>query len=181
MGADGHSKSKTKARSTADWLAAWPFVDQVLPIVAVVLWVRFAQQWVPLMESPRLYFYAAVSTLAGLALAAATFVCAMTYQARSFLMDAAQKKFSKEFRRNWTSIILWVLAAALLPLAAMVADSHSSAVAFPIAFYALVLTAVKVARIVFWLRFTLFMEGSSKSLPEEARMSPPRRRNAAGK
>lgn len=177
MSADRHSRSKSKS----DWLAAWPFVDQVLPIGAVIFWVFFAQQWVPQAESPRLYFYAAVSTLAGLALAAATFVCAMTYQARSSLMSAAQSKFAKEFRRNWTSIILWVLAAALLPLVAMVADSHSPAIAFPFAFYALVLTAVKVARIVFWLRFTLFMEGSSKSLAEEAEMTPPPASKAADK
>ena len=50
-----------------------------------------------------------LSTLSGLVMATATFICTMLYQSNSHFMVEARKRFPEELARNWLSIIIWTL------------------------------------------------------------------------
>ncbi|WP_219816788.1 hypothetical protein, partial [Arthrobacter sp. 9E06] len=63
-----------------------------------------------------------MATISGLAMAASTFVCAMTYQSGNILMAKVVQVQSRALRRNWVSIISSTLVTAVLPLAALAID-----------------------------------------------------------
>ncbi|MFR7660736.1 MAG: hypothetical protein ACLUWL_06350 [Bifidobacterium longum] len=66
------------------------------------------------MQNP--YLFVALSTLSGLAMAAVTFICSMSYQSESRYMRIAHERYHDELSRNWVSIIAWTTVTAVLPL-----------------------------------------------------------------
>lgn len=138
-------------------------LDQTIPVaIALLAWTLNFSQWIS-SEPARLALYQGGATVAGLALAAATFVCAMTYQSANVLMNGVRHRFARELSRNWTSIILSTLGAAILSILAIVIDGAlGPRIAVTIALYALTLTAMKGLRTVFWLIYTLFADRASK-------------------
>jgi hypothetical protein len=159
----------------ADVLAAHPIVDQTVPLGVTVAYLVWLDSFTPIGLETRVSFYVGVSTLAALAVAAATFVCTLTYQSASDHMTAVRKHYGGELRRNWTSIILSTLVAATLPLLSILADSRSIYVAVAMTVYALALVVVRFCRSVYWLRLTLFMEIVSNATPEKIVVKLPRR------
>lgn len=173
------SAVKRKRQAVADFLAAHPAVDQLAPLGIVAAWLLLLAGSVPPSESPRMYIYAAVSTLSALVLAAATFVCTLTYQSSSTLVRGIRRRFATELRKNWSSILLGALGCAVLPIAAMAIDEHYTQIAFGFALYGLTLLIVKFSRSVFWLKYTLFMQEASTRLPEIIELRPPTRRTTS--
>jgi hypothetical protein len=154
----------------ADKVAAHPIYDHVFPVLAVAVWVILAQ-WVPPQESARQWIYGSVATVSGLALAASTFACTMTYQSSNILMTQVRKMFTKELRRNWMAILRSALLTALLPLIALAIDSTNSAAATGVTLYAVFLLIARFLRSIFWLSYTLFMSETSESIPERREVS----------
>lgn len=165
-------------QAVADFLAAHPAVDHIIPISIVAAWLLALSGAVPPSESPRLYVYAGISTLSALVLAAATFVCTLTYQSSSTLVLEVRRRFATELRRNWASIIFSALGCAVLPIAAMAIDEQRTTWAFGLALYGLALLIVKFGRSVFWLKYTLFMQDASARAPETIELRPPAPRPA---
>lgn len=167
---------KRNRRAVADFLAAHPGVDHIIPISIVAAWLLALSGTVPPSESPRLYVYAGISTLSALVLAAATFVCTLTYQSTSPLVHDVRRRFAPELRRNWASIIFSALGCAVLPIAAMAIDEQHTTSAFGLALYGLVLLVAKFGRSVFWLKYALFMQDASARTPETIELRPPAQR-----
>lgn len=150
-----------------------PIFDQIVPVVAVVLWSFWGQAFAPEARDVRLEVYGGVGTLAGLALAASTFACTMTYQSVNPLLTSMREENHHELKRNWTSIILSSLACAVLPILAMALDEHQRHLASAMVVYALVLLVLRFGRSVWWLRLSLFIIDKSGRLTEVE--APPRR------
>ena len=169
---------KRKRQAAADFLAAHPLVDQLAPVLVLAVWIIALRGFAPAGESPRLYVYAGVSTLAALVLTAATFVCAFTYQSTSTLMVDVRHRFGTPLRKNWLSILLWSLGCAVLPLVSMAVDAEAKRVSFALTLYALSLLVAKFSRSVFWLKYTLFAQTVSDHLPVVVELAPRSRKPA---
>lgn len=160
-------------RRLRDVLVNHPVFDQLAAVVAVILWFFWGDGLVPDAGVTRLEIYGGVGTLAGLALAASTFACTMTYQSSNSLLTTMRETYHDELKRNWTSIILSSLACAVLPVLAMALDEHQPHLAFSMVTYALVLLVLRFGRSVWWLRLSLFIIDKSGRLTEVE--APPRR------
>ncbi|MBN0039345.1 hypothetical protein JN535_04045 [Cellulosimicrobium cellulans] len=150
-------------------------MDQVIPIAATAAYAGVLSDMTPEIPDVRVAFYVGISTLAALAVAAATFVCTMTYQSTGEHMRAVRRHYGEVLRRNWTSILVSTLVAATLPLLAILVDTRWRQAAMLIAVYSLVLVAVRFVRSIYWLRITLFLERAADELPEPMAVKlPPR-------
>jgi hypothetical protein len=143
-----------------------PAVD-LIPVAAVVIVLFVIPARLSGQVDHRLALYGAATAFAGLVLAAATFVCTLTYQSTSYLMSDIRKTHANAIRRNWVSILTWVLLAGAADLAAFVVDPSSPRVAVGIVLCSLVLVLAKGLRSIWWLKFTLFVDHASE-------LSPPR-------
>lgn len=148
-----------------DLVAAHPAFDWVFPVGAAAGWVAMPDAFVPAAADTRVQFYVAAATVAALVLAAATFVCALVYQAGSEYAVRVRTRFASELRRNWTSIITSSLLAALLPLVAIAVDEHNTVVASALTVFSLGVVVVRFARTTWWLRFVLLVQRESDSRP----------------
>ncbi|MEJ6549485.1 hypothetical protein PQI66_08010 [Corynebacterium sp. USCH3] len=146
-------------------------------MAAVILWFFWGGDLVPDAGGTRLEIYGGVGTLAGLALAASTFACTMTYQSSNSLLTTMRETYHDELKRNWTSIILSSLACAVLPVLAMALDEHQPHLAFSMVTYALVLLVLRFGRSVWWLRLSLFIIDKS-DLVTQAEAPPLRSRSS---
>ncbi len=158
--------SRTIPSGFRNILAAHPILDQVLPLVGIVAWIAFGQPLVPDNESMRTSFYLGSATISGLAMAASTFVCAMTYQSANILMAKTRDLYGPELRRNWVAVIGSHLVTATTPIFAIVIDGHSTTLAMGVTLYALLLLFARFSRGLWWLQFTLFMDVKSSEIPE---------------
>lgn len=109
--------------------------------------------------------YSGAAAFGGLALAAATFACAMTYQSANVLLTHVRTKYAHLLRRNWTSIILWMLLSAILPLVAAALDAYSVHWSAGFAGFGMAMTLVKAVRATFWLGYTIFMDEIESDTP----------------
>lgn len=120
-----------------------------------------------------------LSTLSGLVMATATFICTMLYQSNSPLMIEARKRFPEELSRNWLSIIIWTLTTAILPLFSLCLWGIDRITSFGIVIFSTSLLLAKGGRSIYWLNYTLFMEKASSILspvsrnPKSTRSWPP--------
>ena len=161
----------TQKRTARDLVASHPLLD-LLPITLLCLLIAWAG--VPLPNSAaRLGLYQSAGAFAGLALATATFACSMTYQSSNVLLSRARSLFGPDIRRNWQSVILWLLAAAAAPLASFILEGHRPRVAVAITLASILVTIVKVLRAAFWLRYTLFMD-EVQARKKSAAVAPPK-------
>lgn len=147
-----------------DYLASHPWVDFVAPIFVGAAWFSWADSLIPASDDTRIQLYVGTSTLAGLTLAAATFVCAMIYQSASPYVELVRRTYSKVLRRNWRAIIGSTLLAALLPLVAVIVDSRSARWSMTLAVGAVTLLVARFVRCLYWLALTLFMEHASETV-----------------
>jgi hypothetical protein len=118
-------------------------------------------------------YLVSVATTAGLVMAAATFVCAMTYQAHSDLMRRLRKKFGRSVAANWSVIISATLLASIGSTLLLLVSSGSAWVsATGVGLLAVV--AIEGARIVWWLRSILLLEDVSPDHEDRATPKNPR-------
>lgn len=150
-----------------DRIAAHPSIDQALALGAPGAWVLWLDGFTPSDPAARLTFYGAAATLAALALAAATFVCTMTYQSTNEYVAIVRRRYGHELRKNWTTVITSTLLAAVAPVVAMVIDDRFTAVAMAAVVYCLALVVLRFLRSVYWLRLTLFLQQASDESPQE--------------
>ncbi|MBK5030411.1 Na+:H+ dicarboxylate symporter [Bifidobacterium longum subsp. longum] len=112
------------------------------------------------------YLFVALSTLSGLAMAAVTFICSMSYQSESRYMRIAHERYHDELSRNWVSIIAWTTVTAVLPLISLCLWSSHQGVSTAISIYALVMMAAKLGRSIHWMKYTLFIQKASMTIGE---------------
>lgn len=142
----------------ADTFAAHPSVDWlvVAPVGAGASWLMWGDR-VDLTDGSRSAFLGGVATLAGLVLAAATFICTLTYQSTSQQVAYVRKHFGPELRRNWRAIFASILAAAVATLVAFLILDTRPEIAMSVGVFGLVTVVVRAARAHYWLSYTLFM------------------------
>jgi hypothetical protein len=159
----------TKTR-IQDFLAAHPLVDHVVAIAALFAWILYAADFVLVPEGSRPTIYAGIATISGLAMAASTFVCTMTYQSGNILMAKVVQVHSHALRRNWMSIISSTLITAVAPLIALAIDQSHSSLASAVAVYSLALLMTRFGRALWWLQYTLFMQDRSFQIPQSTKV-----------
>lgn len=157
------AKAKSGIR---DFLAEHPLVDQLVAVAAVLVWVFFVADLIVVPESSRPTIYAGVATISGLAMAASTFVCSMTYQSGNILMAKVVQVHSQALRRNWMSIISSNLITAVAPLVALAIDRSYSGIASAITIYSLALLMTRFGRALWWMQYTLFLQDRSFQIPQ---------------
>jgi uncharacterized membrane protein len=156
-----------RSRSRAlDALTAHPVFDQLIPVVATAAWLRFGGSLIPAEPGTRVSFYVGVATVSALVLAAATFVCTMTYQSTSALMSDVRRHFGRQLTRNWTSIIVAALVTSVVPILMILLDGKATTAAMAVSIYCVALLTVRFGRSVYWLSFTLFMDNAQMQVPE---------------
>lgn len=151
--------------SSKDWFLERPGVDQGAALI-VAAGAGFVTAWLPADTETRITLYSALAGLCGLVLAAATFVCTLTYQSNSHLMKKVRVRFGQVLARNWTAIIATSFAAALVALLALVLDEVSARAASAAVAYSVATILASFARVVVWLRYTLFFEEVAEKFPE---------------
>lgn len=152
-------------RGARDVVAAHPGFDWVVPVGVAAAWIAMPDAFIPAASETRVQLYVAAATVAALVLAAATFVCALVYQAGSDYAVRVRTRFAAELRRNWTSIITSSLLAALLPIVAIAVDEHNAVVASALTVFSLGVVVSRFARTTWWLRFVLLVQRESDSRP----------------
>jgi hypothetical protein len=160
------AKSRVK-----DFLAAHPLVDQLVATLAVLAWVFILADLVTVPEASRPTIYAGVATISGLAMAASTFVCSMTYQSGNILMAKVVQVHSVALRRNWVSIISSNLLTAVAPLVALAVDRSHSSIASAVTVYSLALLMTRFGRAIWWMQYTLFLQDRSFQIPPPTNVS----------
>lgn len=153
-----------------DFVAAHPLTDHLPAILVIGAWFVFLAEIVVVPESTRPTLYAGVATISGLAMAASTFVCTMTYQSANILMSRVVKTHARDLSRNWISIIGSNLVTAVVPLVALAFDNSFHAAASAVTVYCLALLLARSARAIWWLQYTLFMQEKSFEVPEKAKV-----------
>lgn len=148
---------------TKEALLRRPGIDQ-FPAVAAALTVWLTSFGASMDLTTRTTLVVGVATIAGLVMAAATFICALTYQSANILMTAVRDRFATELRRNWRSIIGGAFLGAVLPVLALPIAGHPQLGVIACA-YSVTLVSLKFLRASFWLRYTLFMQQASDLRP----------------
>jgi hypothetical protein len=161
--------ARTEA-SIKDFIAAHPVVDHAAALAALLVWVFYVADLVVVPEASRPTIYAGVATISGLAMAASTFVCSMTYQSGNILMAKVVQVHSQALRRNWMSIISSALVTAVAPLVALAIDRTHSSVASAVTVYSLALLMTRFGRALWWMQYTLFMQDRSFDIPKETKV-----------
>lgn len=154
------------AKTMGNFWARAPLVDHVLPLLGVALWIAVPQSYYPADETTRRSIYTLIATVSGLAMAATTFACSMTYQSANILMTRVRDLFSVPLKRNWVTIIRSNLMTALIPILALALDGVSAPWAVCIAMYAVLLLIARFLRALYWLQYTLFMQNLSVQVPD---------------
>lgn len=148
-----------------DLVVEHPAVDHLPPLAAVTAWFFLLR---PVEPSHVPEFLVGLATLAGLLLAAATFVCALTYQSASGRVARIRTAYGPQIRRNWTSIFLYSFLAAIAPLVGLLFIG-SGPLTPALAIWAGVTLAAKAARTHYWLKTMLFMQYVEDQRPEDIR------------
>ncbi|WP_147106548.1 hypothetical protein [Nesterenkonia populi] len=150
-------------------IANRPAFDQVLPLLSLFAWILWGDDWLPEDITVRHGIYTGVATLAGLALASATFSCTMTYQSADPLLKDMRAQHHKVLKRNWTAIILSCLFCAVIPILSIFVDEYRPYWAFGVVIYAASLLITRFGRSVYWLRNSLFIvDHSDQVVPADA-------------
>lgn len=136
------------------WWLSHPWVDcLVFLVVTSCPWLILGAP-IP-DEDARSLLYTTTSAAAGIALAAATFVCTMFYQASGDLVTAIRKRFGTTLRRNWVWVLSSLLMAVVLPVAAIVVDAFSGAAGTAMVGASLVIMITSFYRVIYWFSNTL--------------------------
>lgn len=148
-----------------DWLLERPGLDQIVAVLVAVI-AAFLPEWLPSDGQARTELFGALAGLCGLVLAAATFVCTLTYHSGSHVMKKVRLRFGGVLARNWTAIIATSFVSALVALAAIALEDASARAASAAIAYSTVAIVASFVRVVVWLRLTLFFEEVAEKHPE---------------
>jgi hypothetical protein len=148
-----------------DFVAAHPFIDLLVPLIITGVGFFFGGK-VPGINKSWQNLFVSLSTISGLVMTAATFICTMTYQSDSRHMKTVRERYPDELSKNWISIIAWTLTTAVLPLVSICAWNANHQTAFGIALFSLIMMIAKTARSLHWLKYTLFMHQVSSTIGE---------------
>ncbi|WEV71994.1 Na+:H+ dicarboxylate symporter [Bifidobacterium sp. ESL0790] len=148
-----------------DFLVAHPSIDVVISVLILITWIICGKP-IPDISKTGSNLFVALSTLSGLVMAAATFICTMTYQSESRHMRIVRKRYSGELSRNWISVIIWTFIAAVLPLISVVIWETHLVIAVAFSLFALAMLVIKFVRCLHWLKYTLFMQKVSTIIQE---------------
>lgn len=161
-------------RQIRDLATDRPAIDQLPSLALGLATYVWGTEFVTLLAEPtRIALYQAVAALAGLVLAAATFVCTLTYQSSSFIMSAVRRTHAGQIRRNWVAILRSLLLGSVLAVLAIMADRLSPLLAMSITMYTLTLVVARGVRAIWWLKFTLFVDYASDKSSEGIAFLPP--------
>lgn len=157
----------TRKRSQiGDFWLAHPTLD-VLPVIGIGVllgWFQPGYETVTDQMGPQ--FYGGTATFAGLALAAATFACSTTYQSANVLLSRVRRANARLLRRNWTWVILSLIACGVIPLLAMLLDGLWPTAALTVTLMTLAAVTTSAVRAVSWLAYTLWMDVLEEEVPE---------------
>jgi len=154
---------RTRTRRALGWILDHPWVDFALAVAApVLLYVGGAVPHLP--GDARLAFVGGASTIAGLVMTGATFICALTYQSSNILMAKVRDLYSRPLRRNWASILGGAFISAVAPVASLLLTGYPW-VASLACVSSLVLISCVFTRAIFWMRYTLFMQSAADERP----------------
>lgn len=146
-----------------------PFWDHLPALLAggLAWWLDASALVSPVttFQDTRIAIFSSIAALSGLVLTAATFVAALTYQSANPLMQKVRALYSVELARNWRSIILSTLLAAVGSIALLFVDPLYPRLSIAVAIYLLALTAMRGRRSVYWLMFTLFSDKLERAFP----------------
>lgn len=146
----------TQQHPVRERLVQHPAIDHVPASILAAL-TLVSGSFADLPTEDRTTLVMGVTTIAALVMAAATFVCAMTYQSANILMAQVRQRHADALRRNWSSIIAGCFVAATLPILTLLAPA-SSRLAVTVCLYSLSLVAARFVRAMFWMAYTLFMD-----------------------
>lgn len=148
------------ARRRQEWILSHPVLDQPLALAAGLL-VGLLRWRAGIGDGSLTTVVIGVTTIAALAMTAATFICAMTYQSANILMARVRDRYAADLKRNWGSIIGGSFVGAALPVIALAATDSRPWV-LGVSCYSLALVVLRFARAAFWLKYTLFMQEASE-------------------
>lgn len=143
-----------------DFILRRPLVDQLVPILALGVWHFVFHGQVPGTPAAQSAAYVGLSAVAGIVLAAATFVCTMLYQSSSTSVKTLRDKFTGELAKNWTSIFAFIFVAAILPIIATLLQDTHNALAFGLALYSGAILFSRSFRTYLWLIVSFRLESS---------------------
>lgn len=151
-----------------DFLLRRPIVDQLAPIAILLAWFFLFDRATLGSDDGQIAAFVGLSAVAGIVLAAATFVCTMLYQSSSSSVRLLREHFRGELAKSWTSVFVFLFIAAVVPIiAAVVRDSHET-LAFGLVLYSAGILLGRGFRTYLWLIVSFRLE----SAPE-----PPQRTN----
>lgn len=150
-------------RSVREWVVQHPVIDH-LPGLGLAVLAVWTGAFTTLPDGDRTTLVIGATTVAALVMAAATFICAMTYQSANILMTQVRQRHAAALRRNWFSIIAGCFAAAILPILTVLTPASVS-LAVAACLYSMGLVAARFARAMFWMSYTLFMQEADDVRP----------------
>lgn len=139
-----------------------------MPIIAATAALAYGviALGIPDSEGVPAAFLGAVAGIAGLAFAAATFVCTMTYQSTNYLMSGLRKSHHRQIRRNWISILSSLLLSGIAAAFGTLTVSWAPNAAATLGIFCATVVLVRSFRALWWLRQTLFIEDVAFEKPE---------------
>lgn len=127
------SQQPVKGHPVRDWLAAHPTVDVGVIATFLVGYHFLVVKWNPQTNvlgsadpQQRVAVYAATAGIASLLAGFSGTAIAQYSSATGWLIDSVRKNHGRDIRKNWLTILRWLMLAALLCVAAMVVDTESS-------------------------------------------------------
>lgn len=153
-----------------DLLAARPVIDWAVPLGIVTVWFFVLEAPVPVAGNAKDVLYTAVSSAAGVALAAATFACTFMYRSPSELVRRVLHKFGSKIARNWFSILSALLFATFAPLISLTLAASVAEIAFGIVVFSGTMILTKFMRVIFWVRYTLSIEYRDRKIYKTRRL-----------
>lgn len=158
-----------------DFILRHPIFDQLIPALAFALWHFIGHGRVPGSDDAQTAAYVGLSAVAGIVLAAATFVCTMLYQSSSTSVRMLRREFKNELSKNWASIFVFIFVAATLPIAATLLRDTNSSLAFGFVLYSAAILLGRSFRTFLWLIVSFRLETSPEPAQRasfETRLKP---------
>lgn len=134
------------------------WLDILVVLVILAGWVFLVQPHIQVEDSIATALATGAVTLAGLVIAATTFVCTMVYTSENSALISARKKFGRVTSLNWRFILGAEFISGLGALTALIIIQVSPAIAVSTITAAVALLTVEFARTLIWLDATLFAE-----------------------
>ncbi|EFQ82743.1 hypothetical protein HMPREF0063_11952 [Aeromicrobium marinum DSM 15272] len=144
----------TREYGLRDLVVEHPGLDHLPAILAVGTWALLMRD-LEVSNVPE--FLVGLATVSALVLAAAAFVCTLTYQSSAQRVVDLRIAFGVQIQRNWVSIFAITFVAAVAPLVALLLVG-TGPVGPAIAVWASAMLVMKAGRTLYWLRAMVFTQ-----------------------